>query len=296
MKTPPASQTFAALLRATPTDSPVYRTVAGRQLHLHRFAPAGLAATERRPAVMWIHGGAWRGGTPETLFPFARYLASRGAVNFSVEYRLVSPAALTVADCVEDCRAALDFLRSHAAELGVDPDRIAIGGESAGGHLAAALATFASSGARSRPTALLLYNPVLDLTEGDWSRFVEGGHMIEAMKGKPPPNPEALERARALSPVFHIGANPPPCLLLHGLEDKIVPVSQAERFASALRAAGGRCDLVLLPNTAHAFAVPQYKATESVVVDALLAADRFLVALDWLHGEATLTVSTPPAW
>jgi acetyl esterase len=292
-----AAVTFAELLRASPTDAPVYQTVDGRALHLHRFAPEGLAAGDSRPAVVWIHGGAWRGGSAEVFYPHARYFATRGAVGFSLEYRLISPAALTVADCVADCRAALAYLRANARELGVDPARIAVGGDSAGGHLAAALATLPAPAATAtaRPDALLLYNPVLDLTEGNWTRFVEGGPGL-AVKTTPPATPAALERARALSPVYHIGAGLPPVLLQHGLDDHVVPASQAERFTAAAKAAGARCELRLLPGVAHAFVVPRYRASEGVVLEAVRAADRFLGSLGWLEREPTLIASDPPAW
>ena len=290
-----APVTFTELLQASPSDSPVYQTVGGRALHLHRFAPAGLAVGDSRPAVVWIHGGGWRGGSPEVFYPHARYFATRGAVGFSVEYRLISPEALTVADCVADCRAAVAYLRAHASELGVDPARIAVGGDSAGGHLAAALATLPATDAAARPNALLLYNPVLDLTEGNWTRFVEGGPGL-AVKTTPPATPAALERARALSPLYHVGAGLPPVLLQHGQADQIVPASQAERFAAAAQAVGARCELVLLPGVAHAFVVPRYRATEAVVGEAVRGADRFLVSLGWLEGSPTLTASDPPAW
>ncbi len=288
--------TFTELFRATPSDAPVYRTVGERGLRVHRFAPAGLAPGERRPAMVWIHGGAWRGGAADVFFPHARYLATRGIVAFSIEYRLVSPSSLGVADCVEDCRAAIRYLRAHAAELGIDPARIAVGGDSAGGHLAAALATLPTGDAESRPDALVLYNPVLDLTEGDWTRFVEGGVALDTKKSQPPASPEALARARALSPVFHVGAGLPRTLLIHGLADKVVPATQAERFAAAASAAGAQCELQLLPAISHAFIVPRYKAPEPVVVDALRAADNFLVSLGWLTGEPTLVPSDPVDW
>lgn len=85
-------------------------------------------------------------------------------------------------------------------------------------------------------------------------------------------------------------------MLVHGLDDKVVPPSQAERFAAAAKVAGHRCDLILLPATSHAFIVPRYKAPESAVVSAIRSADTFLVSLGWLSGEPTLERSQPPAW
>ena len=109
--------------------------------------------------------------------------------------RLITPKALGVADCVADCRAAIRYLRAHASELGIDPHRIAVGGDSAGGHLAASLATLDDADAASRLDALLLYNSVLDLTEGDWIRFVIGGPGLNDKKNPRHDSPEDIARA-----------------------------------------------------------------------------------------------------
>lgn len=292
----PAAPTLAALLEAPAPAEIVYRVGSGRALRLFVFAPPVVSAGPR-PAVVFFHGGAWRGGGPEVFFPHARYFAARGLVAISVEYRLVTAEALGVADCVEDARAAFRFVRENAASLGVDAARIAAGGDSAGGHLAACLATVPGGDAASRPDALLLYNPVLDLTVGDWIRFVLGGRRLD-LKGadQPPAAPDELARAAALSPVLHVDAGLPPALLMQGADDKVTPPVHAERFAAAARAAGARCDFQLLPATGHAFVVPRYKAPEAVVAEAIRSADRFLASLGWLKGEPVLVLSEPPAW
>lgn len=287
--------TLARLLEGPAPVERVYRGIDGRDLRIFIFTPASSDAP--RPAVVWFHGGAWRGGSPEVFFPHARYFAERGLVSISVEYRLITPEALGVADCVDDARAALRFIRENAVSLGIDPARIAAGGDSAGGHLAACLATVPGGDAASRPAALLLYNPVLDLTVGDWIRFVLGGARLN-LKGaaQPAATPEELARAAALSPVLHVAANLPPTLLVQGADDKVTPPLFAERFAAAARETGARCDLQLLPATGHAFVVPRYKFPEPVVAEAIRSADRFLASLGWLEGEPTLVLSDPPAW
>lgn len=291
-----AETNFTRLLAGPAPVERVYRTVGGRDLRLFIFAPAE-PATKPRAAVVWFHGGAWRGGSPDVFFPHARYFAERGLVSISVEYRLITPEALGVADCVEDARAAFRFVREHAVSLGIDPARIAAGGDSAGGHLAACLATVPGRDAASRPDALLLYNPVLDLIDGDWVRFVVGGPTLNnKAPNRPAPTAAELARATAVSPVMHVPANLPPTLLVQGEDDRITPPVHAKRFAEAARAAGARCDLQLLPAVAHAFVVPRYKWPEPVVVDAVRRADRFLASLGWLTGEPTLVVSTTPAW
>ena len=219
---------------------------------------------------MCIHGGGWTSGTPPFFFPHCRYFASRGAVAFSIQYRLADEKRSNLADCLADARAALRFIRANAERFGIDPERIAVVGDSAGGHLAACLGTIPdpAEGVSSRPNAMLLYNPVLDLTTLDWT--------------------QKLPDAASLSPMLHVEGGQPPTLLMHGTEDKSVPVEQARRFAAAMAKAGNRCDLVILDGIAHAFVLAGYTAPESTVVEAIRAGDRFLASLGYLDGEPTL--------
>ncbi len=280
-------------------ETAVVKRVGGQEVKLEFFRPAVVAAGERRPAILWIHGGAWVGGTTEATTPHARYFASRGMFSANIVYRLASPNKLMVGDCLADCRSAMRYLREHAAELGINPGRIAVAGDSAGGHLAAALGTLPDPdrGEDSRPDAMLLYNPIVDMTEGDWIRYAVGGEALANKKSPRPSAPENVALARSLSPLFHVKAGQVPAIILHGRADHVVPVSQAERFTAATRAVGGRCDLVIYENDiGHAFVLAGYRWPEPVVVEAIRAGDRFLVSLGWLGGEPSLTVSDPPAW
>ena len=282
----------------------VYASRDGQELVLHLFRPAGAAEGERRPALIWIHGGAWIGGTPDGFLPLARYFASRGLIGVAITYRLARPDGPTVADCIADCRSALRFVRAHSAALGVDTERIAVAGDSAGGHLAAALGTKIGPdhpaddlAVSPHPNALLLFNPVVDLTADEWIRFAVGGRALADRKSTRPSDESAMQLARALSPMHHVKAGQPPALLMHARGDRIVPVAQAKAFASDTTAAGNRCDLVLLgEEIGHAFVIAGYKWPEEVVVQALRTADEFLVSLGWLQGAPTLTTSQPPAW
>jgi acetyl esterase/lipase len=294
---------MADFMRAPAAEKIVYATRDGRDLRLELFRPADAASGQSRPAILWIHGGAWVGGTTEGFQPLARYFAARGMVAFTITYRLARPGGPTVADAVRDCRSALRYVRAHAAALGVDPGRIAVAGDSAGGHLAAALGTLPDLShpdddlrVSGRPDAMLLYNPIVDLTEADWIRYAVGGEALANRRSPRPSDDASLATARTVSPLFHVAPGQPPALLLHGLEDKIVPIAQADRFAAAAHAAGNRCDYQRLPDLGHAFVIAGYKWPESVVVDAVRRADRFLSSLGWLAGEPTLTVSTSPAW
>jgi len=300
---PARAVTMRELLAGTPPQERVYKATGGTFLKLYYFSPTGTVPREPLPAVVWIHGGAWVGGTPDGFIPHARYIAARGALGFTLEYRLLKPDGPFISDCIADCRSAIRYIRAHAVELGVDPQHIAVAGDSAGGHLAAALGILDAFddphddlALSARPNALLLFNPVLDLTEGDWIRSAVAGIALADKKTPRPDSPEDIARGRALSPVFHVHPGLPPTLLMHGRDDMIVPWSQAQRLATALNAAGNRCEFVVLENTGHAFVVASYKSPESVVVDALRTADRFLASLGYLRGEPTLTVSPIPAW
>jgi acetyl esterase/lipase len=298
----PGAITFRKLFDAGAPPAPVaYVPGGGLDQSLYCFPPTG-AAGAPRPAIVLIHGGAWVGGSAEVFFPLAHYFASRGAVAFSINYRLVTKDGPSMEDCVTDCRAALAYIRAHAAELGVDPNHIAVLGDSAGGHLAAVLATGAGSqpptAADLPPNAAVLCNAITDMTDGDWMKFVIRGAALE--RNAPPsakvPTPEQLDLAKKLSPLTFAKAGLPPMLIMHGTDDKIVPAAQASAFADAVTKAGNHCELVLIPHGRHAFILPKYSASEGVVVDAVRRADTFLAGLGFLQGPPTLEVSTPPLW
>lgn len=294
--------TFAELMRGEPWEEAVYATRGESRLLLYVFRPHS-SGKKPLPALVLIHGGGWIGGTPDAFMHLARYFASRGMVVFNITYRLMNPQnpqSSTIADAVEDCREAMRFIRRNAEKYAIDPDKIAVLGDSAGGHLAAALETLPrnENGVSSRPNALLLFNPVLDLTDGDWIRFAVGGSSLSKRDQTPrPSSSEAIAAARALSPAFHVCPGQNPMLLVHGRGDRVVDVAQAERFAAAAQKAGNRCDLILLgDDIGHAFVIPAYKSPEPVVVGAVRSADQFLASLGWIFGEPTLLVSEIPAF
>lgn len=296
---------LAALMKEPPSEQFVYAKRGETDLVLHVFRPADAKPGERRPAIMFIHGGGWIGGTPDLFMSLARYFAARGMVGVNITYRLAKPGETTVADCITDCRSALRYIRAHAAELGIDPDRIAVAGDSAGGHLAAVLGTMPGFDAPGEDTsvngfanAMILYNPIVDMTEDDWIRFAVGGPALADRKNTPRPADEAsVALAKSLSPLFFVAPGQAPSLLIHGKGDHVVKISQAERFAEAAKAAGNRCDFLPLgEEVGHAFILPDYKSDEPFVVENIHVTDRFLKSLGWLEGEPTLVVSDPPAW
>jgi len=149
-----------------PTKKIVYKKIGDRELSLHVFEPAAQASTTKRPAIVFFHGGAWAIGNPDQFYYQCDYLAKRGMWAASAEYRLTAPGAgVKIADIVLDAKDAVRYVRSHAEELGIDPDRIAAAGGSAGGHLAAATAVAPEENppgtVSGKANLLVLFNPAL---------------------------------------------------------------------------------------------------------------------------------------
>jgi acetyl esterase/lipase len=292
MNLPARAVSFADLAAVEPAKIP-YAEGPSDARWLDVFSPDA-DRTKLRPAILLIHGGAWVGGDPTVFHPHAAYFAQRGLVAISVGYRLATPQGGSLATCVEDVRAALAYVRANAKTLGVDPTRIAVLGDSAGGHLAGVLATDPDPGV----AAAILANPIVDLQDGDWMKFVIAGRALE--RGAPPealvPTEAQKAQARALSPLFAVHPGVPPTLLLHGTADHVVRPEQSERFQAAMKEAGNPCTLRLLEGARHAFLVPRYTAPEPLVVGTLREVDEFLAGLGFLAGPPTLEPSNPPLW
>ncbi len=153
--------------KPAPTRSVIYKEVGDIKLKLHIFEPQNHKSSDKRPAIVFFHGGAYKGGSPNQFYWQAAYLASRGMVAFSAQYRLTTQG-VEVKDGITDGKSVIRWVRKHAGELGVDPNRIAAGGGSAGGHLAAATDVLKTLDEKtedltvsSRPDLLILFNPAL---------------------------------------------------------------------------------------------------------------------------------------
>jgi acetyl esterase len=273
----------------------VYKTVDNVKLLVHVYAAEGRAPGEKRPAILMIHGGGWESPGPFHTAPHCRYFALRGLVAVNVEYRLVKKdSAVRIPDCVADCRDALRLVRQKAGDLGIDPERIAVGGDSAGGQLAAALGLLPDPEegkqgvVSSRPNAMVLYNPVVDLAALKWMPGHAGVGPLPTS-----PNDETWEdRAKRVSPIRYVRKGLAPTLLIHGDRDGCVPVEQADRFAKLMRDAGNQIEYKRMVGWDHAFAIPACGTNEQIA-EALRMTDRFLASLGYLQGEATIIASRP---
>ena len=245
-----------------------YKHTNNGTLQLHVFDVRNPNNTPR-PAIVLFFGGGWVNGTPEQFFPHCAYLASRGMVAMSAEYRVQSRHGTTPFDCVTDGKSAVRWVRAHASELDIDPQRVAAGGGSAGGHVAACAATvpgFDTPGEDTRisavPDALVLFNPVVDTMSERWAPRLNG-------------------RAVEISPLHHVRPGLPPTIIFHGIDDFVVPFEDVQRFTDAMQDAGNVCELVGFEGKGHGFF--NFGREDGVAYhETLRATDRFLVEHSFL--------------
>lgn len=262
-----------------------YKTVGEVKLPLYVYSPVGHKREDKRAAIIFFFGGGWASGSPNQFEQQCKYLAGRGMVAITAEYRVKSRHDVKVEDCVEDAKSAMRWVRAQAGVLGIDPDRIAAGGGSAGGHLAAAVATVEGCDApgedtrvSAKPNALVLFNPAVALApmpDGSGAGHAKLAGLRERFRGDP----------AAVSPAHHVRAGQPPAILFFGTEDGLL--EGARVFEREYRAAGNRCELKTYEGQAHGFfnfgrgGDKYYRIT-------LREADRFLASLGWIQGEPTI--------
>ena len=226
---------------------------------------------EAKPAVVLFFGGGWRFGSPDSLVRHARYLAEKGMICLLADYRVADRQESTIADCVSDAGAAVAWTRENAERLGIDPKKIAAGGASAGGHIAACAALLPDFAPEAKPNALLLFNPALVLAPFEEVNLGMPQHLSEEWLG--------AER-QALSPIHHLSKQAPPTWITHGNRDKIVPVESAEAFRDEMREKGAVCELLVAASMPHAF---HYR--DPWFTKVMVSATGFLEELGWLPKE-----------
>jgi acetyl esterase len=248
-----------------------YKTVGDVTLALHIFNPPGHKGTDSTPAIVFFFGGGWVSGSPAQFYGQSAHLAGRGMVAMCAEYRTKNTHGTPPSECVKDGKSAIRWIRSNASELGIDPDRLAAGGGSAGGQIAAATAMangFNEQGedvsVDCRPNALALFNPAIDAGPGC------GLH--ERVK----------DYWEDFSPLHNIGPDAVPTTMFLGTRDDLIPVATAEEYKRRMEAHGVRCDLHLYDGQPHGF------FNKAKYYETLLETDAFLVSLGFLSGEATL--------
>ncbi|MBD3676282.1 MAG: alpha/beta hydrolase [Planctomycetaceae bacterium] len=215
-----------------------------------------------RPVIVFIHGGGWRNGDKKSgrgrLLPFVR---SGEYAGVSVGYRLTDEAQWP--SQIHDCKAAIRWIRAHAGEYNLDPEKIGIMGTSAGGHLVAMLGT--SGGLESlegelgqhndedsRVTCVVdFYGPTEMLTMGKSPGLDHNAPGSPEAKLLGGPIQEVKEIARQASPITHVSKDDAPFLIIHGTNDPLVPFEQSTRFQKKLKEAGVEATLITIKDGKH---------------------------------------------
>jgi acetyl esterase/lipase len=292
--------------KARKMESMVYKTTSDTSLKIYYQLPENRKKRDRYPAIIWIHGGGWTAGTASVFFEHAAYFAGRGAVGISIEYRLIGKnKSNNIIDEITDCKSAIRYIKQHAKELQIDTSKIIVAGDSAGGFLAAATITLDSYNDKADdlsysavPNSVILYNPCVNM-----GVFPHIKNLFKEPIKLEPESKDTIsflqknaDRVKELSPLFNIKKNNTNALLLHGLNDKVIYPEQSQQFTDSMNQNGNKAQLILLPDTRHAFVVPHYTASEEKVVNAVLEADHFLISLGYLNGKPNLVSGNDPNW
>lgn len=272
-----------ALARAgiTLLEGEVYRSAGSHRPALDVYLPAKgghgtTSTTSRRPAVLAIHGGSWCGGSwtdyrsddpNNTIFRLARH----GLVVVAIDYRLGRPGSPSWPGVIDDLREAVRWMRRHASELEIDPERIVAVGQSSGAHLAALLGTLpeepGTAGISSRVQAVVSFYGPTDLLRP--IRAIQLDHEpARTLLGN---NGTANQDTRIMaSPIFHVTPDDAPMLLLHGSDDQWVLPGQSERMARALESAGVPHRLIVVEGARHGFeAIVKYPVERDLLPEIL---------------------------
>lgn len=249
-----------------------YKKIDTISLKLHIYKPENFSQNKTYNCIVFFHGGGWNGGNHKAFKRQSQYLASRGMIAISADYRLKNTHNTTPFEAVEDAKSAIRYVRKHAKEMNINPNMIASGGGSAGGHLAAACGNIigleevdADLTISSKPNVLVLFNPVYDNSKE--------GYGFRRMNG----------RYLEISPLHNISKGAPPTIVFFGTKDKTTPVSSSKAYKKKMQDVGSRCDLFLYEGQEHSFFNKgQY------FIETLRETDIFLESLGYLSGKTTI--------
>jgi acetyl esterase/lipase len=249
----------------------IYKRTPQAELAIHIHFPEDWTADDKRPAIVFFFGGGWHTGSVEQFVPQAEYLAGRGMVAARADYRVLDRHGTKADKCVEDGKSAVRWLRANAAKLGVDPNRIAASGGSAGGHVAACTCTTKRLEAEgedlsvsSKPNLLVLFWPVLRIFGRD-------------------PRWDSREMGIKISPYHNLTQNVPPTLIFCGTKDG--NILDGIDFVKKSEKLGITVELYMAKGQGHAFAAPWGKESIYWRQATNYLMDKFLARYGYTQGE-----------
>lgn len=212
----------------------LYKKTPQADLYLYILRPSG-KHKKSLPAIVYFTGGGWVGGDVYGQIPNPAWFRDHGIIGIEADYRVKSRHGTTPLECIEDAKSAIRYVRGHANELGINPNKIIAAGGSAGGHIAAC--TFLDGGdapgedlsISTEPNALVLHNPVLGVGFGQ-----------EFFRAHP-----------EFSPILHVQKGWPPTILSNGTKDQTTPFEGAEKFTRLMKEAGNVCELIPVKDADH---------------------------------------------
>lgn len=212
----------------------LYKKTPQEDMFLYLLRPEG-KKDKPLPAIIYFTGGGWVNGQPDSTIANAAWFRDQGIIGIVADYRVQKRHKTSPLECIADAKSAVRYVRGHAKELGINPDKIIVAGGSAGGHIAAC--TVLKGGDEpgedltisTRPDALVLHNPVLG--EGFGQKFFAE-------------HPE-------FSPIKNVTKGWPPTVLSNGTKDKTTPLSAAETFTKLMKEAGNTCLLIPVKDAGH---------------------------------------------
>jgi acetyl esterase/lipase len=258
-----------------PDKSIVFKTTPQGELKLHVYYPPDWKAEDKRPGIVFWFGGGFVAGTPAQFYNQAEYLASRGLVCACAEYRIKNTHGTGLDKCVEDARSAMRWVKKHANELGIDPERVIASGGSAGGTLSLLVTLGSGPDAdgedtkiSTKPCALVLFNPA----QGEAVTSRVGGEGVEHER-----------MVKQVAPLNIPEKGLPPAIYFFGTADSLMKGSQ--EFCEKSLSLGNQCELWTAADMPHGFFNrPPWQAVT------LRKADEFLTTLGYLKGQPRITV------
>ncbi|HTM47256.1 MAG TPA: alpha/beta hydrolase [Bryobacteraceae bacterium] len=279
-----AAQLAGAALRTIDSDLKpvdgksvaVYKITPQGELKINLYFPKDWKPSDQRAGIVFFFGGGFTNGTPSQFTTKAEYLAGRGMVAGSAEYRIKSVHHTEPDKCIEDAKSAVRWLRVNAKRLGIDPNKVLAGGGSAGGTDAVFTAyntTFEPEGedqsVSSKPNALVLYNPAIGTKE---------------YKGNEKRSAEDNRKMATFLSAWKVAGGGPPAILFFGTEDALL--IPARTFVKQMAAAGNRVELYTAEGEKHGFfndrpGTPWHASC-------LRQTDLFLTSLGYLKGSPAI--------
>ena len=233
-KIPKVSYTLPGKQLMLLSEKIMYKKTVQEDMYFYLLRPEG-KEKKALAAIIYFTGGGWVNGSVDTQIANAAWFRDHGIIGITADYRVKSRHGTSPVECIQDAKSAVRYVRAHASELGIDPNKIIVAGGSAGGHIAACTAISGGDepgedlSVSSKANALVLHNPVLG--EGFGEDFFKE-------------HPE-------FSPILGVNKGWPPTILSCGTADKTTPFAVAQKFTQLMIAKGNICELIPVKDADH---------------------------------------------